>query len=287
MKLYQNYIEGLSDNRLQQELAILERNEKKIGKALPKMQKKQKEQKVKEYKKIQEHIEKVKTLLEERKKNNESVQESTVEKLFPTVTKIIQENKTYIDDESEPEEKEEVVEPVIEEVKEEVEKEDKSVDIIMEAIVAENNKKKEPSPPKPITKPIRPEVILEEIKADGTIEKVIMNQGNRTYSHSNITLDLNIDDILNIDDQADSRTMILKTTKQDIIRKPVIVIDDAYLKDKTNEDIQRDLELTIVSRNIIKEKMMEKGIHEDLEKELSEKLDILNKNINKLKVKIA
>ena len=287
MKSYQKYIEELSDNRLQQELAILEKNEKKIGKALPKMQKEQKEQKVKEYKKIQEHIEKVKTLLEERKRNNESVQESTVEKLFPTVTKIIQENKTYIDDESEIKEKEEIVEPVIEEVKMEVEKEDKSVDIIMEAIVAENNKKKEPSPPKPITKPIRPEVILEEIKADGTIEKVIMNQGNRTYNHSNITLDLNIDDILNVDDQADSRTMILKTTKQDIIRKPVIVIDDAYLKDKTNEDIQRDLELTIVSRNVIKEKMMEKGIREDLEKELSEKLDILNKNINKLKVKIA
>ena len=126
------------------------------------------------------------------------------------------------------------------------------------------------------TKPIRPQTVLEEIKSDGSITKVVLGGSS---------MDMDIDDLLSIENDPNSQTMMLSTTKDTIINKSIPLITDEEVETYTDKRAERELELYIKFRDIVKEKMKEKGLDEDLEKSLSSKLDIINKNINKLKIR--
>ena len=337
MEQFNNYIQTLSNSKLTKKLKELEKSAEEVGKQLPKLDKEQREMYLKEYETTLEHIDDIKNLLNERKEKELSKEQSTIEKLFPTVTKIINDNADPTKKKDTPEKdntediQEEATEEVKEETKEEIKEEaseikeevkqeiketkeikieetpkeenkakeatniDKSKkdadDMFLEFIDVSNTKSTSTTVPdviiadkkddhKPIiTEPIRPQTVLEEIKADGSIEKVTL--GNSGF-------DLTIDDILGMDEfDGDAQTTILATTKEDIIQRPIKIVTEEYINEISTDDAKRDIELLTRARTIVKEKIKDTSIDKELEDILMNKLDIIDKNINQLKVKIA
>lgn len=348
MEQFENYVRSLSNSKLLKKLKELEKNAEDIGKNLYKVSKEERDMYTTEYKVTLTHIDQIKAEMQKREERKKEKDHTTMETLFPTVTKIIEDHKApvlenenieeetintdikEIEKEVSSDEKELIKEQLKEELKEEIYKELKqelankteeptksekdilsmettvltSKDTVAvlpevksksesepkskpnntsEIAISESDFEAKPKDNKPvITEPIRPKTILEEIKSDGSIEKVSI--GTSEISTLN---DINIDTLLAMEDDPDSRTSLLATTKEDIINRPVELLTDESLKYTTENEAIRELELAIVSRDIVKSKILDKSITEELKQSLLDKLDIINKNINKLKLKTA
>ena len=349
MEQFEKYIKGLSNSKLKSKLKELEQNAEYLGKEIPKVDKDKRDMLQKEYNNDIAHIDQIKAEIKHREDKKKGKEPSTVEKLFPTVTTIIDNHKVPTDDDDdEPSEnkeddemididkineefeeisKEELKEKLKEELKAEIKNElkeeitnsktpTKSTEEILSmettVLIKDDLKKEKIEPKKEVneetvkqkdileeviqqsnvevntppkknekkanTKPIRPQTVLEEIKSDGSITKVVLGG-------SSMDMDMNIDDLLSIENDPNSQTMMLSTTKDTIINKAIPLITDEEVETYTDKRAERELELYIKFRDIVKEKMKEKGLDEELEKSLSSKLDIINKNINKLKIR--
>ena len=350
MEQFENYVKSLSNSKLLKKLKELEKNAEDIGKNLHKVSKEERDMYTTEYRVTLEHIDQIKAEMQKREERRKEKDPTTVETLFPTVTKIIENHKApvlenenteeettinttdtkEIEKEVSSDEKELIKEQLKEELKEEIYQELKqelahkteehtkseedilsmettvltskdTVTVLPEVEVKSESKPKsepinkseidvsesdfevKPKKKPVITEPIRPTTILEEIKSDGSIKKISIG-GTSGVSTVN---DINIDTLLAMEEDPDSRTSLLATTKEDIINRPVELVTDESLKYTTENEAIRELELAIVSRDIIKSKILDKSITEELKQSLLDKLDIVNKNINKLKLKTA
>ena len=335
MEQFEKYIKGLSNSKLNKKLKEYEQNAEVLGKDLPKVDKDEREMLMKEYNTALVHIDQIKEEIKRRKDKKANKEASTIETLFPTVTKIIEDHKApedEIKEENEIKEEDNFKDVTKSQTTDKQENTDDYTDIaeltkdtlmsdndeesifslkdkndrsilpdsdefIVENINDLNNKnaivisddvedrdmlsnkvkvKPRKAKTKEMTKPVRPTTVLQEIKADGTVETVTIGSN-----------DLFIDDLLSMDEipEGDKKTTILSTTKEDIIYKAIEVFSSDYINKLSKEDLERDLTIAIDSRDIIKNKLKEKLIDSDLEKALLDKLDILDKNINKLKAK--
>lgn len=268
---YIETIQTLSTSNLKKMLKELEKEAEQIGKALPKLKDLDREMGQKEYDMKINHINDVRALLQEKgvklqEKDPNEPTPSTMEKLFPTVTKmtkIINNNKKAKSDEIKediPEEIPPIQNGILSDIDEKIKKEFSEIN---------NN---------------------DTLKTNtfSNIEKNITMERKAVTERVELST-LSIEEILEMrqENVSDSETAILTTTKEEILHKPIIELTKDKVKTLSKDDAKRDLELAIRWRELIKNEIKKKSISIETEKFLSNKLDILNKNISRLKLVVA